>query len=484
MKRIYLIALLAFIASAAQAQYRFAGRVIGFGTQYNAYPESWSAMQALGVPNVYPQYGDIDGAWTVADYGEQRDTLILGFDNNSPIDSIIIWETCGAGIIDTVYVKNPNTGAWVRVFGRKGQNYPSAADTMARILRIGFPMTGFPVNEVRIELAADSSTEWPEIDAVAIHPQQLTPSTFSNGNIKAATFDGVDDYYMTGFSTWNLVNKNRFSMSFWMNGTDTALKVTNAWRGNGIVTDANYGTIGFFLANVNNTGDSIYAYANESRRVSVGLPYKKDEWQHIALVQTDSFMKFYLNGDLYKSVPAVKYDSTDAYGFIEFGRDFNRSTYFKGSVDEVKLFNTDLSDAEILRQKYSIGQSAVIPSLIGYWQFEGFVDSGLLNRYTHIMDSMKNGGQFGASGTVLKAVKLSARDLQLFPNPNRGSFDVMLPESGTEKVRIRISDNMGRVVFDAENRTMGDRVRIDAGSLKPGIYHLQMAGYNATFIKE
>lgn len=484
MKKIYLIALLAFLSGAVKAQYRFAGKVIGFGTEYNSYPESWSAAQALGAPNVYPQYGDIDGAWTVADYGEQRDTLILGFDNNSPIDSIIIWETCGAGIIDTVYVKNPTNGQWVRVFARKGKNYPSDADTMARILRIGFPMTSFPVSEVRIELAADSSTEWPEIDAVAIHPQQLSSTSYSNGTVKAASFDGTDDYYMTNFSTWNLVSKNRFSMAFWMNGTDTAPKVNNAWRGAGILTDANYSSIGFYLANVNNGGDSIYAYANESRRISVGIPYTQNEWSHIALVQNDSFIKVFLNGNFYKSVPAVKYDSTDAFGFIEFGRDYDQSTHFKGMLDEVKLFNTSISDAEVLRQKYSIGQSAVIPSLIGYWQFEGFTDSGVWNRYTHLMDSMKSGGKFETPGTVLKSVKIAKDDLQLFPNPNNGSFYVMLPGADIANARVRISDYMGRVIYAGERKVTGNKVHFDVTDLKPGVYHLQAEGYSVSFIKE
>ena len=138
MKKIYLFFLVLLCAGWSEAQYRYAGKVLGFGTQYRKYPESWCASQALGAPNVYPRYDDIDGAWTVRNYGKKRDTLILGFENNSPIDSILIWETCGAGIIDTVYVKNPGNGQWVRVFGRKGQNYPSAGDTLARILRIGF----------------------------------------------------------------------------------------------------------------------------------------------------------------------------------------------------------------------------------------------------------------------------------------------------------------------------------------------------------
>lgn len=207
MKKLFFTLLFGFIAmSQLQAQYVYGKNVTGFSRQYDVYPNEWCAQEILGKPNVYPQYDDIGGAWTMTHYGDQRDWISVSFDNDSPADSVLVWETSSAGILDSVFIKNSTTGNWQLVFSRKGQNYPEAADTMARILRIGFPMTSFPVREIKITLANDSSSGWVELDAVALHVQTLKATTVSNAAGTAAEFDGVRDVYQTNFSTWDLMH--------------------------------------------------------------------------------------------------------------------------------------------------------------------------------------------------------------------------------------------------------------------------------------
>ena len=98
------------------AQYRYAGKVTGFGTQSGIYPESWSANQILRKPNVYPKYGYIEGLWITKNYNAKRDWISVGFKNSSPIDSIYLWESYYAGFVDSVFIKNTNTNQWQLVF--------------------------------------------------------------------------------------------------------------------------------------------------------------------------------------------------------------------------------------------------------------------------------------------------------------------------------------------------------------------------------
>jgi len=471
------------LSGLANAQYRYAGKVLGFKTQYRPYPESWCAAQALGKPNVYPQYDDISGAWTVKNFGKTRDSLVLGFENNSPIDSVLIWETSGAGIIDSVYIQNQATGKWNLVFGRKGKNPPSKADTLANILRIGFPMTGYNVSAVRIELAADSSKQWPEIDAVAIHPKILTPTTYSNSVGYAAKFDGIDDFYQPNYSTWNLVNHTNFTMMCWVQvNADTAIKVNNLYEGAGVIYDANVNSIGLMHANLG-SGDSLYFFTDNSN-AEYGIPYTKGNWQHLAAVNTKDSLYIYVNGKLIRTLEGSSYDSLDAYGMIEFGRNYENSYHFKGSIDEVKFFDRALSSAEVLKQKYSIGDAAVNKNLVGYWQFNETSDSAHWNTYSHLTDSLRNGTSYVVSGTILAVKTVVKNTIGVYPNPNNGQFKIRFSETLNGNQLVNILDINGRVVYRKTLNFLDGTATIADTNLKPGIYFLTATGQQCRFIVE
>ena len=151
------------INNVAVPDQRFVNNVIGFSSQYSS--SSWSANQVVGAPNTYPGYGDFSTAWTSATINGQREYLVLGFTNPSPVDFIDIYETYNPGAIDTVYIKNPYTGNFEIVYSTTA----SVAIQNSRILHITFPLTGFDVSEIRIALNNPALPPvWHEIDAVAI----------------------------------------------------------------------------------------------------------------------------------------------------------------------------------------------------------------------------------------------------------------------------------------------------------------------------
>ncbi|MCX7612079.1 MAG: hypothetical protein N2043_10890, partial [Ignavibacterium sp.] len=141
---------------------RYADSVIAFSSQYTS--TSWSARQALGAPDTYPNYGDIPTAWASLTADGQREYLILRFPNPAPIRYVAIYETFNPGAVDTIYVKNPNTNQWVVVWSGTAAIQPP----VARIFQVTFPLTSFNVNEIRIAINSPAVPSWNEIDAVAI----------------------------------------------------------------------------------------------------------------------------------------------------------------------------------------------------------------------------------------------------------------------------------------------------------------------------
>jgi hypothetical protein len=155
---------------------RWADSVIAFSTEYNQSPESWSAYQILGIPNTYPNYGDIITAWTSEERDFQREFLELGyFGNPEPVRSIAIFETYNPGFVDTVYVKNPNTNLWEIVYQDSAYD---AGDT-SRIFIINFPETPFNVTAIRIAIDELKVTGWNEIDAVGLSSETIPDYTDS-----------------------------------------------------------------------------------------------------------------------------------------------------------------------------------------------------------------------------------------------------------------------------------------------------------------
>lgn len=141
---------------------KWASSVIGFSSQYDV--NAWSAAQALGQPDTYPSYADIQTAWATEFQDAPGEFIELGYANPKPTAAVYIYETYNPGAISKVSVRNANTSTWVEVWS--GPAAP--APTVARIFTVTFPKTSFPVDGVRIDLDSPAVPDWNEIDAVAI----------------------------------------------------------------------------------------------------------------------------------------------------------------------------------------------------------------------------------------------------------------------------------------------------------------------------
>jgi len=167
---------------------RFVSNIVGFSSQYGNYLGGYSAIDLIGAPNVYPVYADNGNAWAPAGADNQREYLDLGFDKPAPVSYVDVYETFNPGTIDTVYVKNPNTGNFDVVY----TNTAAATAPVADILHITFPTTTYNVSEIRIAINAPViPSTWVEIDAVAIGTGSIYSPSFKWSDAAADTSSSI-----------------------------------------------------------------------------------------------------------------------------------------------------------------------------------------------------------------------------------------------------------------------------------------------------
>lgn len=146
---------------------QYATKVISFSSQFST--PSWSASQALGKENAYPNYGDMKTAWAPLEADKYREFLVLGLDIPQTAKTIEIYETFNPGAIDTVFIRKVETGQWVKIYSKPARNDLPA---QARIFSIFLNETTFLIDAIRIAVNSPAVKGWNEIDAVAITGQR------------------------------------------------------------------------------------------------------------------------------------------------------------------------------------------------------------------------------------------------------------------------------------------------------------------------
>ncbi len=450
----------------------FAGRVNNFSTEYDVYPQGWSAYQILGVPNVYPAYGDIEDAFNPENFGIQRDFIDIGYDNYGPIDSIFIYQTYTPGFIDSVFVKNPGTQAWDLVYSA----IPAPGPPVSSILAIGFPMTSYPVNELRLTLANDTAPDWVEIDAVSISPAStniFTPETIPGS---ALDFDGVDDAFHSYSNLLNLITDTGATFTAWINiHQNIAPAITDVFDGACVLCDADGTYIGVYLGNAGGS-DSLYFYNYDGADEFFGMDYTLDTWFHIALVHTNDQLKAYKNGVLYRTIPS---GSTAYIGMraLEMGFNLSSGAYFEGEIDEVTTFNKGLNITEV-NDVMHMNVPANMPGLTAYWQMSNCDASHTYNPKNHIADSL-DGVSCSLSGvpdfTAIENTVNETSSIDIYPNPSTGIVHIAFNNITANYVAIY--DIAGRMIHQM-NIPADEIITLDLSQYPAGIYSIQVLDAN------
>lgn len=163
---------------------------------------------------------------------------------------------------------------------------------------------------------------------------------------------------------------NSFSVSFWAKidpSSTNALPVSNASSG--------YSTIGFrFFIN-----DSMYFYVGDGVNYvedGVNIVAYKGQWTHFVGTWdvTDKKGRLYINGVLSKTTNAnLNVGAVNSIRNLRFGGTSDYGYVYKGSLDDVRIYNRALSATEVIKLYKSSSAKPKTPNnfgLAGYWSFD------------------------------------------------------------------------------------------------------------------
>ncbi|CAF0827041.1 unnamed protein product [Didymodactylos carnosus] len=146
---------------------QWVSRVVEYSSQYNE--TTWSANMIIGEPRVFPQHGDIQGAWAQGDRSA-HEFIIVEFARSVYPEHIHIYETYNPGekfhaVIVCVRNGNEEDEEWETVYETAQPHV--IAD--ARIFNISCNNTQTKIiNQIRLDLNCSAAGSWCEIDCVKL----------------------------------------------------------------------------------------------------------------------------------------------------------------------------------------------------------------------------------------------------------------------------------------------------------------------------
>jgi len=209
---------------------------------------------------------------------------------------------------------------------------------------------------------ADIDGATPETDGMAAVDAAVIDATSVAGN--ALLFDGTDD----------LVGATRqiagdFTIEVWLRTTDTitgsqhyhGLSIVHADRG------GNHNDFGTAILN----GHFAFGTGNPDVTIESSTEVTTGDWVHLAATreQSTGIIRLYVNGDEEAALSTGNSNDLTATDTLTLGANPVDGRFFRGMMDEVRIWNTARSGAEILANKNTrlVGTES---GLVNYWRFD------------------------------------------------------------------------------------------------------------------
>lgn len=171
-------------------------------------------------------------------------------------------------------------------------------------------------------------------------------------NTYGLSFDGVDDHGTTATSVLNFYNTGG-SISVWVKPSSVTATQTSPFQNRSIISKGNV----YLSLNINEAGyPALYFYDGAIREVVASTQVSTSSWMHICATWSTTGSAIYVNGtsEATSSNTPADIDSGQTGGNVFIGKTENVSPdYFGGLIDELAVFNTELSSSDVS----SIGSS-------------------------------------------------------------------------------------------------------------------------------
>lgn len=281
----------------------------------------------------------------------------------------------------------------------------------------------------------------------------------------ALEFDGTNDYVNLG-QVANPSSLSALTLECWVNVDD--LTKYNRILSQDYIDDSDPG-FGWFNININN--GKVYTFLFGSINSSA-QSLQQNKWTHLALVWDGSNIKFYFNGVQDANVhPVSSLSSSDNDLYLGWQGHYN-NTYFGGNIDEVRIWNTARTEAQIKANMYK-ELAGTETGLTAYYKMSDGTGTSLTDNSTNTnTGTLTNGPSWKAS-----AAFAGSRQALDFDGSNDYVNFSSSPEYNNNAVTIEAwiqSTNSGNekdIVSWGSNSGLNDNVqlRMQAGKLQFGM---------------
>jgi hypothetical protein len=244
------------------------------------------------------------------------------------------------------------------------QSYTATYTVVASPLPAGLS-AGWNFNEASGTSAADMSGN--NNSATLVNGVGRTTGVYGGG----LTFDGVNDYLTVPNSTSLNISGTGLTLTMWINpqalaGGDSVVlgkfwttAMTSPYYQYGL--ELSGGTVPNFF--IGTTGGPLTA--------SMGSALPLNQWTYLAVAFNGTQVSYYVNGAVVSTVP-LSATITPTTNPFRIGADITAQQFFKGSLDEVRLYNraltaqevqTDMASAALLAEGGALAEHGAVPLL-------------------------------------------------------------------------------------------------------------------------
>jgi unsaturated rhamnogalacturonyl hydrolase len=273
----------------------------------------------------------------------------------------------------------------------------------------------------------------------------ITDTAHTGGKIKAAlSFNGTDEYVMIDNDDILNFEENSFTVCFWMKQSPSDIEAPNEYR---YVIKGSHE----YNAVLNNSGKRYEVFLNTQNsevrfaiddnltksRVTAGQEhFVTGDWVFVTAVRDaeSAALRLYANASL-KSVAGETTGNISQDEELYFGYCEDFGSYFKGTLDEIRLYNYALDNSQI--------------------------------------DSLFTLGE----ATRISKVTLTDPGFCIFPDPADRYIKINLPGGLHGNIKIYISDASGTFckLLSGSSRTQGELLLTECiEDLNPGIYFVRL----------
>ena len=306
------------------------------------------------------------------------------------------------------------------------------------------------------------------LDGLVYGGTSLTTDRFNNPN-SAYEFDGLDDYINT-FSTFDFENR---SLSVWVNPYDVTGSGSSgdATKIHVAITQDHYNLQnGILRVDIDDGQLKLWAGGNTGTYSS---QITENKWYHLVLIREGINTRYYINGEFVFSGSSDGYGSTynpNSDLIIGGGRStFNQ--FFKGKIDDIRIYNRALNDCEI-NFLFSEDEIDLNSNLVAHFPFNGNAMDNSGNQHDGVLfgDPEITTDRFGNPNSAYEfdglddyintfsTFDFENRSLSVWINP----YDVTGSGSSNNSTKINVA-----ITQDHYNLNNGIlRVDIDDGQLK------------------